>query len=70
MATRDLRSYFSLKAKENNNEAQSLKVNSTPDSVNSSEYVILANAEALNKELKAATSIQKRGKYALNIPPA
>ena len=34
----------------------------------SSEHVTLANAQAMKKELKAATSIQKRGKYALNIP--
>ena len=39
MATRDLRSYFSLKAKENNKQAQNLKVNSTPDLVKSSERV-------------------------------
>ena len=30
MTTKDLRSYLSLKAKENSKEAQSLKVNLTP----------------------------------------
>ena len=46
MTTRDLRSYFSLKVKENNKEAQSMKVNSTPDLVKSSEHVTLADAES------------------------
>ena len=48
-AKKYLRSYFSLKAKENNKEAQNLKVNSTPDLVKSSEHATLANAEAVNK---------------------
>ena len=34
----------------------------------SPEHVTLADAEAVNIELKAATSIHKRGKYSLNIP--
>ena len=46
-----------MKAKENNKETQSFKVNSTPDLVKSSEHVILADTEAANKELEAATSI-------------
>ena len=33
-----------------------------------SEHVTLAEAGAVNKELKIATSIQKRGMYELNIP--
>ena len=56
MAIRDVRSYFSLEGKENNTDAQSLKVNSTPDLVKSSEHVIIADAEAVNKELKTSTS--------------
>ena len=56
MAIRDVRSYFSLEGKENNTDAQSLKVNSTPDLVKSSEHVILADAEAVNKELKTSAS--------------
>ena len=59
-------SYFSLKATENNKKAQSLKINSTPDLLKSTEDVTFA--EAVKKELKATTSIQNRGKYALNIP--
>ena len=47
-----------MKAKENNKETQSFKVNSTPDLVKSSEHVILADTEAANKELEAATSIR------------
>ena len=47
---------LSLKAKENN-EAHNLKVNLTPDLVRSSEYVTLADAKSVIKELKAATSI-------------
>ena len=39
-----------------------------PDLVKSSEHVTLADAEAVNKELKVATSIQKRREYALNTP--
>ena len=35
VATANLGSYFSLKARENNKEPQSLKVNSTPDLVKS-----------------------------------
>ena len=35
VATTNLGSYFSLKARENNKEPQSLKVNSTPDLVKS-----------------------------------
>ena len=31
-------------------------------------YISLGNAESVNKELEAATSIHKRRKYALNIP--
>ena len=50
------------KKEKNKKEAQSLKVNSTKSKVT------LADAESVNKELKAATSIQKRGKYELNIP--
>ena len=67
MTARGLHTYFSLKAKENNKEAQSLKINSTSDLVKSSEHVTLADAEAVNKELKSVTSIQKRRKYELNI---
>ena len=33
----------------------------------SSEHVTLADAKAVNKELKASTLIYKRGEYALNI---
>ena len=39
-----------------------------PDLVKSSGHATLADAEAANKELKVANSIQKRRKYALNIP--
>ena len=49
-------------------EAHILKVNSKPDLKKSSEYVTLADAEAINKELKAAASIHKRLKFTLNIP--
>ena len=59
MAKKHLCSYFQLKAKENNEEAQSLKVNSTLGLVKSSDHV--------NKELKATTSIQERGQNAMNI---
>ena len=55
-----------MKATENNKKAQSLKINSAPDLLKSTEDVIFA--EAVKKELKATTSIQNRGKYALNIP--
>ena len=34
----------------------------------SSEHDTLADAEAVNEELKVTTSIQRRGKYVLNIP--
>ena len=34
----------------------------------SSEYVNLGDAETVKRELKAATSIYKKRKYALNIP--
>ena len=34
----------------------------------SSEQVTLADAEAVNRELKDAAPIQKRGKFTLNIP--
>ena len=34
----------------------------------SSEKVTSTDAEAVKKELKAAISIQKRGRYELNIP--
>ena len=47
MATRDFGLYFSLKAKENNKETQSLIVNSAPDFVKPSEHVTLADAEAV-----------------------
>ena len=36
--------------------------------MNSLGYISLGNAESVNKELEAATSIHKRRKYALNIP--
>ena len=66
MATRDLRSYFSEKAKENNKETRSVKVNLTPELVQTSEHVTSADAAAVNTELKTASSIQRRGKYVLN----
>ena len=44
-------------------KAQKRKVNSTPHVVESSQHVTLADSEAINKELKAVTSIQKRGKH-------
>ena len=34
----------------------------------SSEHVTLADAETVNEELIIPTSVQERGKYALNIP--
>ena len=43
-----------MKAKETK-EVQSPKVNPRPDVVKSSEHVTLADAQAVNKELKAAT---------------
>ena len=67
--TRDLRSYFSAKAKENNKETRSVKVNLTPELVQTLEHVTSADAAAVNTELKTASSIQRRGKYVLNIPP-
>ena len=48
-------------------EATRPKVNSRPDLVKLSEHVCLIDAEAVNKELTIATSIQKRGNYSLNI---
>ena len=55
IAARDIRSSFSFKAEENNTEDESLKVNSVSDLVKSSEVVTLADVEAVNKDLKAAT---------------
>ena len=55
VSTRDLRSDFSLKTKEDNKEAQVLKVHSTPDLVKSSEHVTLAAVESVNKQLKAVS---------------
>lgn len=57
MATRGLRSYFSLKSKEHNKEAQNLEVSSTSDLVKSWEHFILTDTEAVNKELNGATSV-------------
>ena len=39
-----------------------------PDLKKSAEHVTSADAEAINKELKAATSIQKIVKFTFNIP--
>ena len=61
MATRDLRSYFQVKSK--------APTNTTPDLVRVSQNITPADADAVNKELKAVTSVKKRGKYASNIPP-
>ena len=52
MATRDLHSYFQVKSK--------ALTNTTPDLVRVSQNIIPADADAVNKELKAVTS---------NIPP-
>ena len=43
--------------------------NTTPHLVRVSQNIIPADADAVNKELKAVTSVQKRGKYASKIPP-
>ena len=50
---------FFIESKKNYGEVQGLKINSTPDLVKSSDHV--------NKDLKVATSVQKRAQYALNI---
>ena len=61
MATRDLRSYFQVKS--------NAPTNTTPELMRVSQNIIPADADAVNKELKAVISIKKRGKYASNIPP-
>ena len=50
--------YNSLKQKKKIKKLKVSKVNSTPDLMKASEHVILSDAEAVSKYLKAATSIQ------------
>ena len=61
MATRDLRSYFQVKSK--------APTNTTPDLVRVFQYITPADADSVNKEVKAVTSVKKRGQYASNILP-
>ena len=51
MATRDLHSYFQVKSK--------VPTNTTPDLVRVSQNITPADADAVNKELKAVTSVKK-----------
>ena len=61
MATRDLCSYFHVKSK--------APTNTTLGLVRVSQYITPADVDAVNKELKAVTSVKKRRKYGSNISP-
>ena len=43
--------------------------NTTPDLVRVSQNITPADSDAVNKKMKAVTSVKKKGKYASNIRP-
>ena len=60
MAARDLHSYFQVKSK--------APTNTTPDLVRVSQNITAADADAVNKEVKAVTSVKKKRKVCIEHP--